>query len=179
MTKNIHDGKVYSNINRDNYYNYVHEDQAGLETGWLQKNEILDSIYKELNRMKLVVNRDVIFQLVEGISIPLDGYLPYENAGFFVQDGHSGTISFKSRRNKFVEYNKYDANGKHYNPSVEITSPNIFVFEEDWYWYQRVFLDHEKKNFKKDTLFSRQQTIQFLKQDIHDYFDKYVKKKYK
>lgn len=159
------------NITTENYYNYeVKSTHIPISTGWLQRHEIVPIIISELDKFGFKYNSQYLLYKPDNTSpVILDVYSSQLKFGFIYKTGHFAKIDSKHRERKFI-FDQIGLNSKgdlRYTKNI-ILPPNIYILNENNYWYQFKEDQNEKNDFV-----DRSTIIEILKSDIRKVLAKY------
>lgn len=160
------------NITSDNYYSfYKKSDGKPITTNWLRRTEIVPIIQDELEKYGFKNSREFrLYKLENGQFIILEMYNEEFNFGFVYKTGHEVKPKEIQRTEKgdfAINYNDYLGNSSGY---VKIELPkNIYILNENCYWYQ-----YENDKYEKNDFVNRDVIIEILKSDIQKVLAKYT-----
>ena len=163
------DGSI---INSKNYYDFLIKKPGPgtrITSDWIRRDEIVEILVNELKEKgyKIKIN-GLLFKLDNGEFICINGFEPYKKFGFIVQEGHAADIQKSDRtKNKPFQYMIFNTKGI---PMLSYTSElptNIFIFKEDWYWFQECYGCNDTKTV------TRKDAIRILKEDLKNYLNKF------
>ncbi len=156
-------GAQNKEISIENYYNHYTTGES-LTTNWLRRNEIVPIIIEELQRYGFEDNFEYkLYKLKNEQFIVLDVYNEKDNFGFVYKTGHSSIPKSEHRENHIqytITYN--DVTGKSSGRIDVILPKNIYLLDENWYWYQYQSEKNETNNF-----INRTTIIKILRNDIN------------
>lgn len=109
-------------------------------------------------------------------TLPIDGYIPDLKIGFYIEPGHSGTISKIARTNKNIEYYEYDKSGTSYISHTNLYPDNILILKEDFYWFQSLTIKKDIGQVKDSLMVTKKVAHKILKQDLDNLFGPYLQK---
>lgn len=160
-------------INKNNYYDFYKTsyDEKPLTTNWLRIDEIVPIIKVELEKYGFEYNYTYqLYKLSNGQQIILPVYNTKFNFGFLYQETHIANPDKKHRDTKVNKwsYSVYKQDGLSEFIKIDILPSNIYILQENLYWYQY----HEDK-FEKNDFVNRDVIIEILKEDISEILSKY------
>ena len=157
-----------ADINRENYYEYLQSPSQNefVKTSWLDKDEILEILFNQLRQHGFKVIKYIQAEINNKIVL-LHGYDTYKNIGFIVEDSHSSPN--KKHRGKIhsLSYSMINEEGISSLEYIDNVPINIFIFKEEWYWYQEVEPNSSK------ILVAKEDIINIVKEDLDYYLSKY------
>lgn len=159
-----------SSINADNYYQYYNSISASkVTTAFLDRDEIIAQIIKELDRFNFEHNRKhILYELEDNSKIVLDVYSSDKNIGFLIQQGLYAPPQESHRNHSGFEYAFYDHIGKITRTNLENVPENLHVLLETNYWYQ-----YSQSKYEKNDGVCREKILMILESDIHNILAKY------
>jgi len=166
----------YDKIDTSNYYNYYSngENIKGkvLTTEWLQLIDVAPVIMEELiNAGYEWLNDFALYKIDSGKYVILVSYSRKSNFGFLYIQGHNAIPDKENRKEltekkeKGVDYIVCEETPKGEANFIKIENipKNIFVLNENCYWYQ-----YTKNPDDNNNLVTKEIAIKILKQDIRD-----------
>lgn len=152
-------------FDKNNYYEfYLHKpDNNALFTEWLVKDEILSVIFSEFEKAGLQVERNIEIQKGNTFYI-VDGFCRLKNVGFMIEEGKN--VPSKKKRDPEVRF-LYSVELNKNNDYVLVPAGslpgNIFLFKQEWYWFQGARTKSEVPLVGKENI------IEILRKDVRDY----------
>ena len=156
-------------VTADNYFSYFHEEPK-LKTRTIKKTAIDSIITLYLKKRGFVIVKDALFELEDKKIIPVSGYLPYENVGYFIEPTFTYPKRLEHRTNPFCEFYKYSSDSVTYLMTFKETVDNLFVFKVNWYWWQEWTDKKIAKTNRDKILVNKEFAHRLLSQDIEKYF---------
>jgi hypothetical protein len=171
-------------VDTSNYYQFLSNGQnilgSSITTDWLREDDVVPIIIDEMNKAKCYANSYVLYKVDKESIILLHTYCSQYNFGFLYIDGHSAQHEKEHRQNLTMkditvsgaEYQVegYDSSGKSFLNEIYSLPKNIFVLNENCYWFQ--YTNNPKDASK---LISKKIAIEILKQDIRNYISRITK----
>lgn len=172
-------------VTAENYYDYFIKGPATsvkgavgntLTTNWLRENEVVPIIMEELKNAGYEWLYDYsLFQISDNQYIVLSAYCRKSNFGFLYITGHaafpnkSHRVNLTQKADRGVDYMMCTetVSGEPKWVKIETLPENVFVLNENCYWYQ--YTDNPKDN---EIFFSREDAIKILRADIKAYLAK-------
>jgi|GEM_PF-605531 len=151
-------------ITTNNYYDfYKKSDGKPITTNWLRRTEIVPIIQGELEKFGFKNSREFrLYKLENEQFIVLEMYNEEYNFGFIYKTGHSAQPKEIHRTEKIdfaITYNDFLGKSSGY---VKVDLPNnIYVLNENCYWYQ-----YENDKYETNDFVNRDVIIGILKSDI-------------
>jgi TonB family protein len=151
-------------IDSSNYYDFINKPSSSpITTNWLRRTEIVPIIKDELNRHGFKHSQEYkLYKLENDQFIILEIYNKEYNFGFVYKTGHAAIPKPSHRLEKTgygISYNDYSGNSSSY---IKVDLPdNIYLLNEDCYWYQ-----YETDKNESYKYVNRIVTINILKEDI-------------
>ena len=158
-------------ITSNNYYDfYKNSDGKPITTNWLRRTEIVPIIQSELEKYGFKNNREFrLYKLENEQFIVLEMYNEEYNFGFIYKTGHSAQPKETHRTEKIdfaITYSDFLGKSSGY---VKVDLPNnVYILNENCYWYQ-----YENDKYEKNAFVNRDVIIKILKSDIQKVLAKY------
>lgn len=167
--------KIDCNNYYDYYVNFEDKDKKGIlgnsiTNDWLRKNEVIPIIIEELQNAGYTWLYDnKLFKITDGQYIVISAYTRKSNFGFLYIEGHNAKPE-KNDRNTLTQKNDYGVDYLSYEETIsgkpniikiEKLPNNIFVLNENCYWYQ-----YTDNNLDAKKLITKEDAIKILRQDI-------------
>ena len=151
-------------ITSDNYYEFLKKpDGKTITTNWLRRAEIVPVIQDELEKYGFENNREyILYQLENQQFIVLEMYNLNFNFGFVYKTGHYAQPkeTHRTEKNDYeITYNNYL--GELFRYETDDLPSNIYILNENCYWYQ-----YENDKYEKNDFVNREVIIEILKSDI-------------
>ena len=177
--------KVVKNVDSKNYYDFCVNPKTATKLkgrmfrmNWLRKDEALPIILEELSiaNHKHIYEHS-LFKLDSCKYIVLSAYSRKANFGFLYIEGHYAFPKKEHRENitkcNGMDYRVYidSPNGKTNFISIEKFPENVFILNENCYWYQSTDNPSDNKYF-----ITKEKIKDILRQDIKNYLSRVIKK---
>lgn len=157
-------------ITKNNYYDYHNLiEGTSITTNWLRRNEAIPIIIEQLNKYGFEHNYEyVMYSIDSNKYLVLDVYSRKEKIGFLFNTGHSASPDIKHRNIKQYEFVNYDSYGKMYRHKYDSLPENLYVLNENCYWFQYCkTIDEENEGVSKSKI------IEIFRSDIQEILSKY------
>ena len=153
-----------SMIDVNNYYDFLDKtNDRPVTTNWLRRTEIVPIIKEELERYGFKYNNEYqLYQVESNQFIILEMYNREYNFGFLYKTGHYAQPEKSHRSKKYscqVPY--YDVSGQFGRLVIDSLPINIYLLNEDCYWYK-----YEKDKYEDNNYVNRSVIINILRSDI-------------
>ena len=171
---------INDKIDTTNYYNYFSSGKnlkgTNLTTSWLSLNDVVPIIMDELKKAGHDWLYDYkLFKVTTEQYIVLAAYSRKSNFGFLYIEGHDMFPSKEHRKhltqNDLVgaDYSSCEEtpSGKPNFVKIQKLPKNVFVLNENCYWYQ--YSDNPEDN---KSLLTKETAFKLLRQDIKKYLSK-------
>ena len=159
------------NINLENYYEYEIKSPpfgAMVKTDWIRDDEIVDILFNEFEKLGYKLIKNNLFKLNDEEFVIVDGFYEKEKFGFIVESGHSVPIRISDRdKNKSLQYTMYHSGGRPKFVYTKAIPENIFIFRENWYWFQ------ECNGCDTQTIVTKEIAKKILIEDLNKYLTKF------
>lgn len=158
-------------ITHDNYYDYFNKTgEIPVTTDWLRRTEIVPIIQEELEKYGFKKNREYeLYKLKNDRFIVLEMFNDEFNFGFVYKTGHSCQPNKDHRIEKKdyeIRYNDYTGKFSGY---IKVNLPhNIYILDENCYWYQ-----YENDKYETNNFVDRDVIVEIFKSDIRKILAKY------
>jgi hypothetical protein len=172
-----------SKVDSSNYYNYYHSynslkdlNSDSLITAWLTADEVTPIILEEMRKLGFDwVNENSLFKLTSGQDIILSAYSEKSKVGFLYIESHSmfptkeDRLHLTEKETTGSEYviQEETSNGDPNFIHVEKLPNNIFILNQNCYWYQ--FTANPADN---NYLITKELAFKILREDIDHYLSK-------
>lgn len=171
---------INDKIDSTNYYSYFSSGKNlkgnGLTTSWLGLNDVVPIIMDELERAGHDWLYDhKLFKVAEGEYIVLAAYSRKSNFGFLYIEGHEMFPSKEHRKHLTqndllgADYSSCEEtpSGKPNFVKIKKLPKNVFVLNENCYWYQYSNNPEDNKS-----LLTKETAFKILRTDIKKYLSK-------
>ena len=158
-------------ITTDNYYDFLKKSEGKpITTNWLRRTEVVPIIHDELEKYGFKDNYEYkLYKLENGQFIILEMYNQEFNFGFVYKTGHSSRpeVMHRTAKDEYsITHIDYLGKSSGYY-QVDLPS-NIYILNENCYWYQ-----YENDKYEKNDFVNRDVIIEILKSDIQKILTKY------
>jgi len=171
---------INDKIDSSNYYSYYSYGKnlkgQNLTTSWLKMDEVVPVIMDELEKAGHDWLYDYsLFKVAPGQYIVLAAYSRKSNFGFLYIQGHE-IFPSKDHRNHLTQNDLLGADyssceetpsGKPNFIKIKKLPKNVFVLNENCYWYQ--YTDNKEDN---KSLVTKETAFKILRQDVKKYLKK-------
>ena len=153
-------------ITSDNYYDFLKKSGGKpITTNWLRRTEIVPIIQDELEKYGFKNSFEYeLYKLDNEQFIVLEIYNVNFNFGFVYKTGHYAQPEETHRTEKTnYEITYFNHLGELSRDVIDDLPNNIYILNENCYWYQ-----YENDKYEKNDFVNREVIIEILKSDIQE-----------
>jgi len=171
----------YSKVDTSNYYAFYKTNQLNIKgkqlaTNWLRLDEVTPIILEEMEKAGYETPFSHTILKLDTQYIVLTAYYRNSNFGFLFITGHSSSVAKENRKRLTQDHDWGTAyietvllqDGSQNFMRIKTIPDNIFVLNENNYWYQ-----YTEKASDKNKLITKDIAVKILRQDIKAYLSKH------